>query len=178
MATIEVIEGKAREYSVARGALVELVNGLHTEIEQAKKKYLGAIRKQVAKTKDAESALAAAVERAPELFQKPRTLSLHGVKVGFQKGKGGIAWDDQEKVVARIERIYADDEAMLATLLRVKKSPNKEALENLDVAELKRLGCTVRAAGDQVVVKPVDGEVDKLVAALLKDTDDDAREAA
>lgn len=173
--TMERIEQLARTYAVQRGGLVELVNGLHNEIERAKAKYLASIRAGVAATKDAESALQVAIERAPDLFVKPRTVTLHGVKLGFQKGKGGIEFDEAEKVVARIERVYAEDDTMLEQLLRVKKSPNKEALEALDVASLKRLGCTVREAGDQVVIKPADGEVDKLVAALLKD---DMQEAA
>jgi hypothetical protein len=178
MATIEIIEGKAREYSVARGALVELVNGLHNEIEQAKKKYLGAIRKQVVKTKDTESALAALVERSADLFVKPKTLTFHGVKVGFGKLPGKIEFDSADKLVARIERIYKGDETMLEQLLIIKKKPSKEGLEKLDVPALQKLGVSVQDAGERVIVKSVDGEVDKLVAALLKDTDDDAREAA
>lgn len=173
MATMEEIEKGARDYSVARGALVELVNGLNNELEKAKKLYLGAIRKQVVKTKDAESALVALVERSQEHFQRPKTLTLHGVKVGFGKQPGKIEFDDAAKLVARIEKIYADDETMLEQLLNIKKKPSKEGLEKLDVASLKRLGVTVQDAGERVIVKPVDGEVDKLVTALLKEPEEE-----
>jgi len=174
MATMEQIEKLAREYSVERGALVELVNELNNEMERAKRKYLGSIRRQVAKTKDAESALAAAIDRSRDLFVRPKTLVLHGVKCGLQKGKGGIAWEDEDFVLSRIEKLYADDAAMLEQLLIVKKRPRKEGLESLDVAALKKLGCTVVESGDQVVVKATDGEVDRLVAALLKDETEEA----
>lgn len=176
MATIQQIEEKARAYSVQRAALVELVNGLNNEVELAKRRYLAAIRKTVAKAKDAESELVAFIERSPELFQKPKTLTFHGVKVGFGKQPGKIEFDNAQKLVERIERLYAEDEAMLEQLLIVKKKPSKEGLEKLDVPSLKKLGVTVQDAGERVVVKPVDGEVDKLVTALLKDKEEDDEE--
>ncbi len=177
MASLETIESLAREFAVRRGALVELVNELNNEMDRVKRKYLAAIRKSVAAAKDAESRLSATVEASPEQFVKPKTLVLHGIKVGFAKGKGRIEYEDEELVVARIERIFAGDEDTLAVLLKVKKTPRKEGLETLDVATLKRLGVTVIDAGDQVVVRATDGEVDKLVAALLKDTEEEVRTA-
>lgn len=173
MATMEQIEKKARDYSVLRTSLVELVNELNNDLEKAKKKYLGAIRETVKKTKDAESVLLAAVETSREYFQKPKTLTMHGVKVGFGKQRGKIEFDSADKLVARIERLYAGDEAMLEQLLIIKKKPSKEGLEKLDVPSLKKLGVTVEEAGERAIVKPVDGEVDKLVAALLKEPDEE-----
>jgi hypothetical protein len=41
---------------------------------------------------------------------------------------------------------------------------------------LKKLGCTVRDTGDEVVIKPVDGDVDKIVRALLKDATEETVE--
>lgn len=172
--SIEHIEQLARDYSVRRGTLIELVNELENEKARIMRKYLAPIRKAVAAARDAESRLMMAVERNAHLFVRPRTLVLHGIKVGWQKGKGGIQWDDEEGVVSRIEKLYAGDQAMLDQLLIVRKKPRKEGLESLDVATLKKLGCTVVESGDQVVVRATDGEVDKLVAALLKDADEDA----
>ena len=39
------------------------------------------------------------------------------------------------------------------------------------MAELKRIGVTVEETGDQIVIKPTDSEVDKLVNALLADAE-------
>jgi hypothetical protein len=168
------IDALAQRYAVERGALSELVRALQAEKQALERKYLGPIRKAVARARSLESELKAAVERSQGLFVKPRTLVLHGIKVGFTKGKGGIAWDDEDFVIARIERLYGDDPAMLEQLLIVKKRPRKEGLEKLDVATLKKLGCEVQESGDQVVVRAVDGEVDKLVAALLADEEEEA----
>lgn len=53
-----------------------------------------------------------------------------------------------------------------------KKKPAKDALKQLGVKDLARLGVTLIDAGDEIVIKPVDGEIDKLVNALLKDATD------
>ena len=49
------------------------------------------------------------------------------------------------------------------------ESPDKKMLAELPVNELKKLGCTVADTGDVVVIKPTDSEIEKAVAALLKD---------
>ena len=41
--------------------------------------------------------LRALIEESPELFEKPRSVVLHGIKLGYQKGKGGIVWDDADR---------------------------------------------------------------------------------
>ena len=46
------------------------------------------------------------------------------------------------------------------------------------MAELKKVGCTVVDAGDAVVIKPTDSEVDKLVDTLLKGATETEAEAA
>jgi phage host-nuclease inhibitor protein Gam len=167
-ASLADIEAATKRYADARAALSEIVGELNAEIEAAKRRRLAAIKRFVATCAERQAALAALIEAAPALFAKPRTHVFHGVKVGFQKGKGGIEFDDADDVVARIHRLYPDAHD-LERLIRVKETPNKEALAELPAAELKRLGCAIVAAGDQVVIKPVDGEVDRIVNALLKD---------
>ena len=53
--------------------------------------------------------------------------------------------------------------------LNVRYTPDKGALEDLPAARLKKLGVTVEDAGDEAIVKPVDGEIEKFVDALLDD---------
>lgn len=119
--------------------------------------------------------LRAALEEGRQQFEPPRrTLVLHGIKVGFQKGKGSIAFDDPDAVLARIERLYQDDDDTLGTLITTTRVPNKTALSALPAADLKRLGCSIVGADDQVVICPADGDVEKIVEALLKDAGDGA----
>ena len=102
---------------------------------------------------------------------------MYGVKVGFEKGKGRIEWDDDDTVVRLIEKHFPEQADIL---IKTKKKPAKKALAQLSVAELKKLGVTVEETGDQVVIKSTDSEIDKLVTALLKgdEIDEEAEEAA
>lgn len=93
------------------------------------------------------------------------------MKVGYQKGKGTISFEDADSVVARIKKHLPDQADVL---IKLKETPVKDALAQLSAADLKKIGVTVSEAGDQVVIKPVDSEVDKMVDALLKDVGEEA----
>jgi hypothetical protein len=161
---LENITAAANAYAIAHADLTDVVQSLESALAQLKASYLRDLRKSVAKAADKRDELKRLIEAEPELFVKPRTLVINGIKVGYQKGKGGIDFDDAEAVVERIRKQFPDDEA----LLNVKRTPNKEALAQLSVVELKKLGCTVRDTADEIVIKPTN-DVDKVVNALLKD---------
>lgn len=163
--TLQEIERATKLYADARADLASVVTELNDQIEAAKRKHLAEIKRLVARAADRHGALSAALQDGKDLFNKPRTATFHGIKVGFMKGKGGIAFDDADTVVARIHKLYDDAEAK--TLLHITEKPDKEALENLPADQLKKLGCTVVNTDDQVVIKPADSEVDKVVKALL-----------
>jgi hypothetical protein len=74
-------------------------------------------------------------------------------------------------VVTLIEKSFPKAQADL--LIKTTKKPIKKALEDLDVGALKRIGCRVVETGDEIVIKPADSEVDKIVTALLADAIDE-----
>jgi hypothetical protein len=166
MTTLSDIDRRARLYADARENLAAIVTALTGAIETLKRDALPDIKRAVARAAEHHDALAALIESAPEFFAKPKTLTLHGIRVGYAKAKGKIEWDDADAVVAAIQR-YLPDQA--EALIRWTARPLREAINQLDVADLKRIGCRVVDTGDQIVIKPVDSEVDKLVDALLKD---------
>ena len=169
--TLEQIQNQTRRFADAHKALAEEVDTLNEMLEAAKRSRLHIIKAAVARAIEERAKLKVAIEAAPQFFEKPRTIILHGVKIGLQKGKGGIEFDDADKVVERIERIYGD---AAVRYLHVRKTPNKDALTELTAAELKKLGCSIIEAGDEVVIKPVDSDVDKVVTALLKGAEKEA----
>ena len=164
--TMDAIERQTKRYAEARSQLVELVAGLEADMSALKHAQLPAIRRAVHKAAEHHDALRALIDEAPGLFVKPKTVVLHGIKVGWQKGRGGIVWDDADAVVAAIQK-HLPEQA--EALIRWTAKPLKEALNQLDVATLKKLGCRIVDTGDEVLIKPVDGAVDKLVAALMAD---------
>lgn len=166
MTTLNDIERRAKLYADAREALAGVVSRLNVGMESLKRQALPEIKRAVARASEHHDALKDLIKSAPELFAKPRTVTLHGVRVGYAKGKGGIAWDDPDAVVAAIQKRLPEQ---AEALIRWTAKPLKEAINQLDVADLKRIGCRVVGTDDQIVIKPVDSEVDKLVDALLKD---------
>lgn len=165
MATMQDIENLAQTMAAARDALTGTWMAQEEEIAAVKKKHLKLIRTLTAKFKAAGEQLGAAVRASPDLFAKPRTVILHGIKAGFQKGKGGLDWDDEERVVALIKRHFKEQADIL---IKTTEKPVKGALAELTVDELKKLGITVEDTGDVVVVRLADSDTAKMIKALLK----------
>lgn len=165
--TMEQISEVAHRYQMARGGLTELIGSLQQELEDIRAEFLPAIKKAVAIAAAHESQLRELIEAAPQLFERPRTQIFFDVKVGFRKGAGGIDWDNDAKVVERIREHFPKAQAEL--LIKTTEKPIAKAIQDLDVADIRKIGCRVEATGDVVVIKPLDGEVEKLVDALLKD---------
>jgi hypothetical protein len=171
MTPIETINQRAEIYAKAHALLTDKVTALQAAQAALRREHLPGIRAGVQRAAEAEDALRALVEANPECFAKPKTRVLAGVKVGYMKGKGTLDYDDADAVVARIEKHLPDQADVL---IRLKKTPVKDALAQLPAADLKRLGVTLAEAGDQIVIKPADSEVDKLVEALLKGAAEEA----
>jgi hypothetical protein len=171
--TLQDITDQAQQFAVAHTALANEVAALNRELDGVKRRHIDKIRRLVNVAATRKATLHTAIESTPELFCSPRTYTVDGIKFGLAKQKGVIEFDDSDAVVVRIRKIYSDDETKIAALIHTKETPNKVAMKDLPVAEVKRLGCTVTADGDKVVIVPVSGEVDKIVAALLKDATED-----
>ena len=155
---------RAQMLSRCRAQLAELVRSLQLGIDALKADSLPNIRLYIDAASGAWSALEASVQAHPELFVKPRTVSAHGIVFGLAKGRGGLEIDDEDRTVALIKKHLADQADVL---IATRERPVKDALLQLPAADLKRIGVNVRETGDRVVIKPADGDVDKLVKALV-----------
>lgn len=176
MATLAEIEKLTKDYSLARASLREKVEALNDEIERLKRTRLPQIRRAVEQASERQRTLHSALEESAEIFQKPKTQIFHGIEVGFRKGKGQMAWEDEEQVLKLIHKYYPEE---WENYIKVTERPLKTAIAQLPVQELKRLGITVIETGDEIVIKATDTEIDKLVNALLKDEEiKEAKEAA
>ena len=166
--TLTEIEHHARAYADARRVLSERVQALQAEIESAKRRRLVGIKNAVAASADAHDGLLAAIQAAPELFARPRTKVLSGIRLGYVKQKGKLMISDADKTLQLIRRHFPEQ---ADSLIKTTEKPLKTALEQLSVAELKRIGVTLLDDGDKIVIKPTDSEVDKLVDALLAEAE-------
>lgn len=166
--TLGEIEQKTRAYADARDVLNTRVQTLQDEMEVVRRRKLAGIKAAVATCAQARDHLEAVIAEAPHLFEKPRTLVIAGIRIGYTKGAGKLVFEDADKVVALIHKHLPESADYL---VRTKSEPVKKALAQLSVADLKRIGVTVEDTGDVIVIKPTDDAVDKLVSALLRDAE-------
>lgn len=165
MTQLTELEPKAKAFADARAKVAEIVTQLNEGIDALKRDHMPALKRAISRAAEKHDQLKQVIEANPALFTKPRTVVYHGVKIGFAKGKGGISFDDADQVVRLIKKHFPEQADVLVNTV---EKPVKDALGQLTVAELKKVGCSVIDAGDAVVIKPTDSEVDKLVDALLK----------
>lgn len=169
MTTMSDIEKSALAYATARDELRGLVESLNEGIDALKRDHLPSIRRAIRKASEHHERLRQAIDMAPDLFDKPRTQILHGVKVGYAKGKGKLVIDDEDRTMQRIRRLTPDQ---VEYLIACKSTPVKDALLKLSAADLKKIGARIDGTGDEIVIRPVDSAVDKMVDALLRSVTD------
>jgi arsenate reductase-like glutaredoxin family protein len=163
--TITEIELKARKASEARAELHDLVGQIEDETRTLRRIYQKKLLRLIEIAATAEATLLDAVSEAPKLFEKPRSVTFHGIKCGYAKGRGELVFEDANKVIALIQKHFPEQ---MDTLVKVTMAPVKSALTNLPVADLRKIGVQLVETGDIAYIKPMDGEVSKLVDALLE----------
>ncbi|MBI1397032.1 MAG: hypothetical protein GC151_13735 [Betaproteobacteria bacterium] len=168
MTTMNDIEAATKAFADARSTLVDRTTALRDELEKVRRKHLRGIRKAVADTKAAQTLLTNRIDGARELFEKPRSTVFHGVKVGLQKSKDTLEWSDSRLVAERVNELLPEQRD---TLIEVTYKPVVGALMQLDANTLKSIGVRQVPGRDSILIKPVDGGVEKLVTALLKEID-------
>lgn len=172
---LQQITAAARLVSDGINILRERIDARKAEVEAIDRRKLPGIRSAAAHLAEARATLAALIEAHPDAFEKPRTMTISGIKLGLQKQKGKIVIPDKERTVAAIRRHLPD---RADDLVRTKEEPITSALNNLTVAELKKIGCIVTEDTDAILIKSTADALDKIVAALLADAETTEEEAA
>ena len=171
--TMKDIEKLADSYGLARDNLSNLVEKLNDEIINIKKSYRAEIRRLVSIAQEKRSELYAAVETNPDLFKSPKTVTFHNTKLGYQKEKDQVEWSNEEQVIKLIEKNMPDKTQIL---IKTTKKLLKDEVKKLKDDELKKIAVRKKTGTDQVLIKPVDSEIDKFVEALLAEADKDEKD--
>lgn len=167
--TMDTIERATKDYADARAELRGRMESLQQDIDAIKRRRMQGLRNSLVKLTAAGDGLRNLLEDHPELFERPKTRTFHGIRVGWMKQKGKIEFDEPDQVVALIRKQFPDQADALIT---VKETPTKKALANLTGTELKRIGVRVTADTEAVVIKATDSELDKMIDALLAESDE------
>jgi len=145
--------------------LEDLVAALEADMELVRRQHIAALKRQAAVVANREAELHSAIERSPQLFIKPRTFTINGVKIGLTNTPGVLTWDDDATVVANIHEHRPKE---FALLVATTYEPRKTAIKALPEPEQKKLGCRIEGEGDVVVLKRVAGDVEKLINKVIE----------
>ena len=166
MSTIDDIEAKAKALASARAELAERVGRIREEQEAIKRKLLTGVRNALARARDAYDALHEAISESPDLFEKPKTRTLHGVRLGYMKQRGKLQWEDDRSVIDSLRKVLGEE---AEGFIRTTEKPIASRLQDLPARDLRRVGVTVTDDTDVVVIKTADDALDKMIDALIGD---------
>lgn len=166
MSTIDEIEIKAKTLAGARTELAERVGRIRDEQDAIKRRLLTGVRNALARARDAYDELHVLIEASPELFEKPKTRTLHGVRVGWMKQRGKLQWEDDRTLIDGLRKLLGE---AAEAYIKVTEKPVAGRLQDLSAKDLRRLGVTVTDDTEVVVIKTADDALDKLIDALIGD---------
>jgi hypothetical protein len=169
MANLNEIEALTKQFSAVNDSLTMIKRELGSEVEAVKTKYFRKIKDAAEAVLQKKSGLEEAIKSSRHLFGKPKTLVISGVRVGFQKSKDRILWEDEAQVIQLIEKKMDEETAEL--LIKTEKKPVKESLMKLEEDELKKIACRIEKGEDKVLIKTIDSEIDKFVNSILKESE-------
>ncbi len=144
-----------------------LVGEYEAELLVLEKRYTARLEAAAQTIADATAEVEFLVASSPDLFVKPKTAEVFGIKVGWVKQPGQVMIENEPDTIARIEKALAPKEA--AGLIKVTKKLVKKALSALPGDVLKKIGVAIGVDTDLPVVKPTEGDAAKKLAALLKE---------
>ena len=131
--TISTIDTQCKNYAAKRLLLSERVLALQSELAEVQRRHIAGIKSAANSCKDQLAEIRTTIEEVPTLFLKPKTLTLHGIKVGYQKGKGKLDWDDSAKVCDKIRKHFPEQADIL---IITEEKPSADALKQLAAADL------------------------------------------
>lgn len=167
--THQELEGLAAEYASAITCREQLTLALRRRLQEIADEMAPALREAIGAERGCKAALLEAVTGAPELFAKPRTRTLHGIKYGWQTGKASIRIADEARTIELIRRLVVPEQH--PALIVTKASVYKPGVLDLEEKTQRKLGIVQVPGQDAPLVKPITDAVDKLVDVLLAETE-------
>lgn len=164
----ERVNQLAEEFFSDTAELAGHVEKVQKARRKAAKPLMPKLQRLAARTLARKEALRAEVAAHPELWAKPRTRELGGVKVGFRNLPDSIDINAESAIPLIREKLPGQ-----AKLLIVKTEKlNMKAVKALEATQLSKIGGVVVAGGEAVVAAIAKSDVDKLVEALTEDAGD------
>ena len=158
--SLEVIEEKAKLHKTLLTETNEISAVIRKKITESTDPYIEGLRTKIEAITLLEEQIKQELTANKDLFKKPKTKVIHGLKLGFRKGKGKLIINDEDALIKKLKRDYHDD---IGALVKKTETIVKSGIEKLDARELKRLGVTIENASDEVVFSIVEDSIDDLL---------------
>ena len=153
----------AARLAAAANATERLADEIRTEQCKALRGRLRTLQRRIAEQATAEEALGDAIEARHDLFQRPRTVAIDGVKFGLRKQPGAVEIGDEARAIRRLrDKLPSHADAVI----NVKETLDRKALRKLTAAELAKIGVTIDRTTDAVTITRPAGDLDKFIDAL------------
>lgn len=114
----------------------------------------------------AHRALLDLLEAAPNLFVKPRSINVNGVRAGYRKAEDQLDWGEDAALIKRIRALLPEQADLL---IRTEESLVADALVQLDAKQHRALGISRITGADNPYVTVGSADVEKLAQALIAD---------
>ena len=159
------LEHQTKQYADARQQLKDTVSDLQQKIKDLQAEYIDDIKAGAKKVAQEQALLSDFIESNPQHFIKPRSQTLHSIKVGLRKLPGKLSSTNSKQAIKLIEQHYP---AEIDKCIKVEKKLVKAGFQSWTVAMLKKCGISITADTDIPLVKPVDDSLDGFVSTLIK----------
>lgn len=161
------IEKAARDFSAKSKTLRNYHEQLNSEVDAIKSKYLEDIKAASIEAGESYQMLLTLINDASDLFKDKKSMTVSGVKFGYQKKKGKLEIINEDATIAKLKELYGDNASLY---INTKMSVVKKALDSLPASDLKKLGVNIVQDTDVAFVKLTDDEVQKLIEAMVKES--------
>lgn len=166
-ANLNELETAAKDFAAKSRILRNIKENLDTEIDAVKSKYIEELKKASGEAGESYQMLLTLVNDSEPLFLDKKSITINGVKFGYQKKKGKIEVVNEQATILKIQELFEDK----ADLYLTKKiNISKKALDSLTASELKKIGVNITQDSSEAFVKLTDDEVQKLIEAMIKES--------
>lgn len=176
MATLESIVNQTATYAATRRAALDLAGTMQAEIEAVQTKYDKQIKRAVTKMTEEHEALSSTIEASPQHFETSKSMTIDGIKIGYQIGKEKLKVADVDAAVGKLNLFLViannNEDQVLANKLEAavkqKYTLIDAALKKLDTSILTSAGITLVPATNDVLIKPQDDDSTKAIDNIIK----------
>ena len=151
-------------YGAAVDDLAAVVREIEDVQRQAARERLARLQAAAALAGERRDGLLALVREHPELYQRPRTQVVAGVKFGWRKRPGRVSLGKAALALVKSKLPHRAD-----ALIRVTEQIDKQALRALPARELALIGASITDTADEPLAEPARSDVERLAASLLRD---------